>query len=554
MSLYHQIRRTVFLSLLIIIFSALTHCGGSSSASSSETEATTAESVAALGVLFSGLGTSSESVSVSPDSSSLYLTLDSSQEICNNLGSGPHKVIISGEGRSETYGSASNNVTLDADLDFCQDSNREDVSGPAQDGSYLYANFIMAGEIEGSCGSGSVTLVSGNGAVRNVDGPETEIYGRFDVNGQILNCFFSFDSTGTLDTTSSNCSDDNDTTISISSSSSCTMTSSVDRISLPSTFEGHFAISTDEGLTVAYDCDDFHNMVVSNEGMATIDTDCSTFDAYGFNLESFSIGYVVSGDANGWTITRTGGGSNELNNRIKMMRLHGYPVLASVDLLYVENFDPDDPSTVADGESFPSDLLDNANFQQELQTEIVDVAQEMEDLNVEVFCPLSEPERVFNSASDASTFLQDLLTNSSLTTDYTGKLMWISYAFDSTDTNTYNLTGFDYAGVNISPQPSHTSSTQFESHVQTQLANTASIATSFGIPFFISNAGIWGEAIGNSYDWGTAAHALEAFQIMNNESESLGANGIIFWEGADGEVVFGDYPDITDYITTEFNN
>ncbi len=535
---------------LALIFQA---CSSGSSSSNNVNTASTEEAAAAIGALMASFGDANQSLSAALHKGGLKKSLDASMEICNNLGRGPDKVIMTGRSMSSgSLGSLSDSVTVDADADFCQDQNGDDNSGEASIGGPLFASFVLAAEIEGSCNSGSVSLLRGQGISRNTDTSgsfQTEIYGRFDVNGTVLNCTFYIDQTGTLDSSASSCSDDLGSTISLAATSGCVLEGDVDRLPIPSTIEGHYAISNEEGYSVAADCNNFRNMTVDSDQIVTIENDCADFTSYGFNLDSFNIGFVVTGDENAWAIYRTGN-ADDVNGRIKLTRLAGFPILASIDMLYVANYDPADPGSVQDGEAFPEALIGNATFQQELGEEISAIASEMEDLHVEIFCPMSEPERIFGSAAEASSFLQGLLTP--LASQYTGSLMWIGYSIDE-DPADYDLTGFDYAAVNISPMPSHTTSAAFEDHVEDQLDNLGTLAGNYGIPFLISNAGVWGEAIGNAYDWGTQSHALEAFQIMTEASDTAGAGGIIYWEGASGEVLFTDYPDILDYITEQFN-
>lgn len=547
--------RSVFFGIFFLVVWGFTGCGSGTSSltsatTSSTSEASLEEAASSVSSLFSGLG-ASESRSVPPSLRGTRFTLDESMEVCNSLGRGPGKVIMTGRGFSTTIGSVADQITVDEDVDFCTDSDDNENTGTASDGGPLFAQFMLAAEVTGSCGSDTISMASGYGITRNVDGPQTEIYGRFYINGQALDCTLYLDSTGEMDGTLSTCSDDNHESVSLTTETDCTLSPEVARMTLPDTIEGHFAVSTDEGTTVAYDCHNFRNAVTDANNIRVLDTDCTDFDAYGFNLESFNIGYVVSGDASDWTFNRTIS-EDDVNNRIKLMRLAGYPVLASIDMLYVEDYDPDDRESVADGASFPVDLIANTAFQLELAQEVISVAREMEDLNVEMLAPLSEPDRVFGSATLSSAFFSTYL--SEIAAGYSGALIYIGYAFDSQNTTTYNLSGFDYGAINISPMPSHVAYSQFQTHVQTQMTNLKAIADSFGIPFFISNAGIWGDAIGNSYDWSTQAHALEAFQLMTtvSQSESIAADGIIYWEGASGEVVFGSYTDIADYIATEF--
>lgn len=522
-------------------------CGASTgTTAATETAAAITTVGTAISALFGGIG-GTASLARTPGKS-----LDSTQEICNNLGRGPAQVLMIGRGSAGQYGDPLHNPITVVATDFCQDEDGLAQSGTAADGGPRFATFVLATDVSGTCGSGTVALTKGSGIMRNVDGPLTMLYGTFEMNGTVVKCTMQIDAlTGALDTAASTCIDLTGTTVSVGNSSTCSLSTAVARMTVPTTIEGHYGLSTDEGQTVAYDCHNYRNMTTDADGLTTISTDCNSFDNFGFNLAGLSIGYIVTGDETDWSFHRMGS-LGDIENRIKLMRLAGYPVLASVDMLYVADYDPTDPSGVQDGADFPAALLASTAFQEELVTTLTEIAATLEAQNVEVFAPLAETDRVLGSASAAATFMQTAL--SQITPIYTGQLMWIGMAFESNDPATYNLTGFDYAATNISPMPSHTTAQLFSAHVASTLSNMSTVAATYGIPFLISNAGVWGEAIDNAYAWGTDTNAREALQIMQTASQDADAGGIIFWEGAAGEVTFDAvlYPLTADYIKSQF--
>lgn len=528
----------------------LVQCGGSSG--STNDSAAGPESLgAAVGGLFSTTAGSSESLTASR---AFARTLDESMEICNNLDGGPTRVVMLGRGSAGQFGSTTDFFAA-SQTDFCEDEDGEENSGSASDGGTLFATFTLIDEVVGDCSSGGVastlSLLRGSGIVRNTDSYMPEIFGMFDINGAIANCTIRLQSDGTLDSATSSCTDASNNAVILSSSMSCNLEAGIDRITVPSSIEGHYAVSgRDEDLNAVYDCYALYPLGNDADGFTTVTSDCSLFEDYGFNLEGLNIGMVVGGDSSDWTIYSTTD-LEQLASWIKILRSAGIAVMASVDILYVEAFTGSNYEVIADGTDFPSDLLADDDFEEALTGEILGMAEYLEKLDVEIFSPLSEADRVWNSAATASTYLQNTL--SSIRERFTGDLMWIGQFFDSTDSSTYNLDGFDYAAVNVSPMPNQNPSS-FETHVTTQLTNMRTLANAQGIPYLISNAGIWGGALsGNVYDWDAAAsRVLEAFTIMKDTSDTLGTAGIIFWEGAEGEVVFQNYSNLSQYIATEF--
>lgn len=119
-----------------------------------------------------------------------------------------------GGGSSRPVGSQSNSVTVDPDTDLCQNT-----SGEASVGGPLFAQFIIADAITGDCNGAEMTITNGNGYIRNVDGPQTEVYGRFEIDGQILNCTFIIDIvSGEMSASESSCTTDSGIAVSLSTS------------------------------------------------------------------------------------------------------------------------------------------------------------------------------------------------------------------------------------------------------------------------------------------------------------------------------------------------
>lgn len=550
-------RGLYFLLALLCFFSA---CGGGSSTTNSSSDEgsasleSTASGVASVFAAFSSATVASISANVS------RFVEDGGDTVCDHLESGPAKVITVGSGFADTFGSATAGITI-TQADYCTDDDGSTFEGDAEtvDGQ-RFAFFSFLTDIAGECTEDSdttdLTLSRGMGVVRRNDASETEIYGQFENGDDIINCTLIMDVDNVLDTEQSSCTDSNDAEVALSSTTSCTMDASIERMEVPESIEGHYAVSADEGQSVAYDCFAMFPSSMDDDDFIAYSSDCSTFATYGFNLTSFNAGIVVSGDESDWTFNFTGGTREQLANRIRIMRNLGYPILFSIDLLYAENYDPDDTSSVSDGTDFSQSMIDNEEFQADLTAEIVELATMAEKLGVEIFAPLSEADRVLGSSNEdyiTAIYLQSILDD--IEAVYTGDLMWIAQFYNNTDTELeYNLEGFDYAGVNISPQPSDNAET-FPDHLDEQLSNMKVIADTFGIPYLISNAGMWGSALDDTqaYDWdATPERVLETFQMMKDQSDAYGTAGIIFWEGATGEVDFGDYPDLGTYMAQEF--
>ncbi|MBI4237034.1 MAG: hypothetical protein HY696_01285 [Deltaproteobacteria bacterium] len=533
-------------ALLLTCCCTLVACRGSTSDSTTtaSTAAGTEATAAGVAALFGGINSDNNLARGAK-------TLATSQTICNNLAGGAGKVLMFGYGgpsAAQTFGSQSDPISVGPD-DFCLDDNQDALAGDAAVGGYRFAAFSFLDAIEGDCDSSTLTMTRGSGIVRNTDSYMPEIYGRFEIGGAVTDCTFRITTAGVLDLAHSSCTDLNGAAVTLDSSLSCTMSADTARLTLPTTMEGHYGVTTDDGSNVGYDCWALYPLDRDADGFTTITNDCTTFNHYGFNVASFNVGLIVNA---GGAIFRTTD-LNQLGSRIKILRQAGYPVLLSVDMLYVAAYDGT-PGSVADGENFPQALIDEHTFISTLSEEVYALAEWAERADVEIFAPMSEADRIFNQSlttNAAASYLQAIRPD--LEARFTGALMWVGQAFDSTDSAKYNLTGFDYAAVNISPMPNHLSEADFTTHVQTQLGNLRTLATALGIPYLISNAGMWGEALTNAYDWdATETKVVSAFRIMKDQSDAYGTAGIIFWEGASGEVVFADHDPLNRYIATQF--
>lgn len=531
------------------IFLTLLSCGGASNDSSS-TQSEVAQLGAGVSALFGGFGSDSSLSELTRG-----LSLDAAQEICNGLYAGPDKVFMMGRGYPGTYGSATDSITV-VETDFCEDSNGDDVTGAASDGGELFAMFSLLDEVSGTCTEDGVVstmaMVQGSGIARNTD-EHTEIFGRFEINDEFVDCTLRLASDGSIDADDSSCTDAASAAVDIATDATCTLNGDVARLALPETIEGQFAVSNDEGYSVSYECWFPYPPLVDTDGFLDLGLDCTTFDSYGFNLVGVSFGVTVGGDETNWEVYTTFD-EGEMANRIKILHLAGYPVFAEIDILYTAAYNGTNPGVIDDSSEFPQALIDNTDLRANLAERIFELADLAEGLNVELLAPMAESDRVFANSTATnpnSTFVQSFL--SELADHYSGSLMWIAASYDNTDAAEYNLTGFDYAGANISPAPNHNTRADFVTHVDTQLSNMKTLANAVGIPYLISNAGIWGEALTNDYDWNLDAdRVLDAFQIMTQESTSYGTTGIMYWEGGANEVVIGDYPALGVYISDQF--
>ncbi len=535
-------RKLISIIITLLIFTV--GCGGSSS-----DEATVEVTGAAIGALFG-----SPAVSESLNLSKLNLrNLETSQEMCNNLGGGPANVLMFASGGTGEYGAIGDTFSV-VPSDYCEDLDHVTNEGPASDTGPLFAAFSFIDDVTGDCDGSTLTMTRGSGIARNIDGPITEIYGQFEIGSQIALCTLRLEN-GEIDMTTSSCTDRGGTAVPLISGTTCTIDPAHERLALPTTIEGHFAVSTDEGSDVAYDCQKQYPLGGDTDGFTSITQDCTTFNAYGFNLQSYNVGLVATGDAtSGWEIyTTTDLGA--LAQKIKIMHQAGYPVLASIDFLYQANYDPNDPDALSDGDNFDAGLLDSEEFKEDMVELITEIADVMETLDVEILCPISEVDRVFTGATDvyAETEFTQGVMNELIANHFTGAYMYISQYYNSTDTAYYDFTDFDYAALNSSPVPGQ-DAMEFQDYVAAQMDNLDTLATNAGIPFLISNAGIWGGALEDpSYDWDAdAARVLDAFEIMTEESDRTGTAGIIYWEGANGEIVIENYSAVADFIATEF--
>ncbi len=165
-------------SLLLSTVFILASCGGAGTSTDSDsTLETTAAS--AVGAAFSSSGESS-SLSASLTSGLLQKLVKSARasgaDTCDNGGTSPNNVVTTLNGASGTYGSDVDNVTVDTDVDFCEDSLGNPVTGDA-----LYATFVVS-DAEISCdGESTVITMAGEGIWQNdeTNGYYPHIFGAF---------------------------------------------------------------------------------------------------------------------------------------------------------------------------------------------------------------------------------------------------------------------------------------------------------------------------------------------------------------------------------------
>lgn len=550
---------------LFVFALAFVTCGGS--AATSTTAAEEGAVFSALASVFSGSGSSDTPALVR------YLA-DSRGEICDGLWESPTGILTTPSESADTYGSASDNVVL-ALSDFCENHETEtENTGDGPDGNGRFAAFLLLQEVTGACvnsdntSAGTATLLAGSGVTRNrYDATSgdvtTEVFGTFQLNtaDQVVSCALVL-LNGELQADESSCSDRAQNNIDLSTGVTCSMNADLPDVTETTVYHGHYSLDRDtEALNLAFSCDNVRDALTTytNANIRYIDNDCTFLDTYGINIEGLGIGINLydpdtTNSTVEWTFVEAGGTISEVANRIKLLHRAGVQIQFSVDINYQLS-----STSSGDANQFPQAMVDDPEFQQDLAELIVDYARVAEHLGVEIFAPLSEDERIFELSTTTTglNFLQSI--RSEIEAVYSGKLLYMAYDYESADPDDYNFTGYDVLGVDISPGPNGIDGIQteaeFQAHVNEQLANMQAISQANGnIPFYITNGGIWGGATEttNPIDWTSADNALRAFEIMFDASDTYGAAGMMPWEGAAGEVVFSDYPNILQEIIDRF--
>lgn len=209
-------------------------CGSSTTSTTSSTSSALSNSAAAVGSAFGG-GSSS---SVSNTQASLIRSIVAgfaqkaiaqSDETCDTLEESPGNVTSSAQGTTGTYGSATDSVEVDADTDFCQDSNGSDNTdtGPGESG--LFASFTLS-SAEITCDDGETLTMEGSGIWRNRSDIDIypEIFGEFEVTDsdgttETVNCSLALNADGDVDADLSSCTTSDESEVDIDSTVTCTI-------------------------------------------------------------------------------------------------------------------------------------------------------------------------------------------------------------------------------------------------------------------------------------------------------------------------------------------
>lgn len=492
--------------------------------------------------------------------SGLTRYLEASLDICQNISSSPGKVFVSGRGTSGTFGAENDSITLTAD-DFCQSEDGVDQTSEDESAGERFAQFTFLDTVIGNCDlngeASTITMARGSGVLRNTDDFFPEIYGTFEIGEAISRCTLRLNNDGAIISEMSSCTAENGDAISLSSDLTCAMDADLERHDIELPLEGHMAsISSEESNTLAYNCHEIYPLTQDSDGFIEVTSDCTSLNAFGFNLEALTFSVVVTGDENAWEFYELDGDISGVLNQAKILRINGYPVLLKLNLIYSADYDGFNPEVLDSQTEFPQALIDSQSFQLAMTTEIVDVANAAEHANIEMLAPLNEIDRIFaqSATPDAiSTYLDDLMVE--LNTRYTGSLVAIARELSSDDVSTIDLEGFDYFGLSLSPLAESETFEAFQSYLGEQLSHLETIATAYNLPYFIAGAGITGDATndGNVLDWNaTSERVVDVFEEFYDRSQTFLASGIIFREGYPGDVIFSTYPDLQTYITGLF--
>lgn len=465
---------------------------------------------------------------------------------------------MSGRGISGTFGADGDSVTLST-TDFCQSADGEEQSVDGEAAGTRYAQFTFLDEVIGHCvqdgAESTITMIRGSGVVRNTDSYKPEIYGTFEIGEDISRCTLRMNDSGEIISESSSCTNESGTTIEISSELTCTMDADLSRQTITTPIEGHMSTTATSETSISFDCHEIYPLTQDEDGFTDITSNCSTLSGFGFNLEALTLHVVAVVNGGSWEFSYIDDISDILN-QAKILRLNGYPVLLRVNLLYSDSYNGSNPEVLDPYAEFPQDLIDDTNFQMDLTSLLVSIANDAEHAKIELLAPLSEADRIFAQSITehaASTYLQNIITE--LKSRFTGSMVAIFSEIENSNTDQYNLTDFDYAGVSVSPRSTDESFEEFQDTLGGQLSLLQSIANDQGVPYLIVGAGIWGDAVDddNAYDWNaTEERIVEVFQELYDRSQTFEASGIIFREGFPGEVTFSGYVDLQAYITSLF--
>ncbi len=557
--------------LILLLGLSLGACGGSSSdEETSEIENTGA----AVSSMFSG--------GVSADTESLLkrFTINSTgATICDadNRFNAPTAVLMSARGGDSAYpyGSASDPMTITT-TDFCEDANNQANAGTGPDGDGLFATFILLGDPEGSCDDGSsFSFTKGSGITRNTQEHYPEIYGRFEISGgSVANCTIRIFENGSIDSDNSSCSDDNGAAVALDNSVSCTIDADIAPIADPSYYKGHYGLGESAERNLNYDCITISGYSVDQtDHIMSADHDCSDLTNIGANIEFLSIGAYATdtseaNDFSSWEMDYSGTTHEELRLAVQLLHAEGFQVVLSFDILYYE-----DPANPDDDVDFPAALINNSAFRDDLTEFIVQEAEFAQDMDADIFVPLSEADRVFALASiDDDEYLAGIIDD--VQAAYTGKLAYV-WSYDLSEYTATNLVDFDLIGFNRSPQghdhlnvscsgtgeDSNCFLTVLEADLTRQQAVIAEVTALGGSPIaFIDSLGVWGNATEvepdsnnlGEVDWLDDSVNAEMYSAAFTLADTYELGGFVVWEGADGEFVFPSQTETLEVITQGF--
>ena len=141
---------------------------------------------------------------------------------CESLDGGEASVAVEASGESGTYGTASDAATVDADTDFCEDSegNANDSDG------VLYASFTVTSGVV-TCDDDSTATLSGTGIFRQDGDFCPEIFGNFTMTAggetSEANCTIRLSCETDGEVLEATCDDGEGNTLTLSSDVSCSI-------------------------------------------------------------------------------------------------------------------------------------------------------------------------------------------------------------------------------------------------------------------------------------------------------------------------------------------
>lgn len=564
------------LGLAVMLF--ITACGGATSSSSTSQTAASAEvenTAAAALSLFSNIGASAADTQ---NLASRFTINSTGADLCDpdNMENAPTGVFMSTRGGISAYpfGSATDPMTISSTAHYCVDESGTANTGTGPDGQGLFATFIFIGEPEGSCDDGSsFSFAKGSGIARNTQEYYPEIFGRFEIEEDLLNCTLRLRENGTIDLDHSSCTDDNGTAISLDTTVTCSIDADIQPIEDPEFYKGHYGLGEDADRNLNYDCVNY-GFEQGDDHISRISNDCSALTDVGFNIEFLSIGTAVTdtsqnGDFSSWSIAFSGTSHEELRPQIQLLHAAGLQVALGVDVLYYP--DPENPN---DDTDFPAVLIDNTDFHDDLAEFIMEQAAFAEETGAELFIPLSESDRIFSLASsDDDEFLAGIIDD--VVAAYSGKLAYV-WSYDLSEHTAANLAAFDLIGFNRSPQGhnhldtncsgSGTLSNCLEVVLETNFADQEAVVNDVNgnhgghLRQYVDSLGVWGNGaetepdLNNEgeVDWMDDATVAAMFTSAFELARTYDTAGLVAWEGVSSEFVFPGQTQTLDALTQGF--